>query len=230
MRQIKDPIIRRDELLNTAERLIYQKGYELMTVQDILTELSIAKGTFYHYFASKETLLEAIITRMLDDAETLLQPIVTTPNLPALEKLQRFFTTLTRWKAAEHKALLLAVLRVWYANENALTRHLSNTATTERLAPLLSSIVKEGIAQGSFTMPYSDEMGELIIALIHTLQHTLAKRLLSFDPVQDAFDPIVAVVESYNQALERILGAPLHSLELIEPTTLRAWFLNPDDS
>jgi AcrR family transcriptional regulator len=230
MRRIKDPIIRRDELLNTAERLIYHKGYELMTVQDILTELNIAKGTFYHYFASKESLLEALIARMLDDAETLLQPIVTTPNLPALEKLQQFFTTLTRWKAAEHKALLLAVLRVWYANENALTRHLSSTATTERLAPLLSSIVKEGIAQGSFTTPYSDEMGELIIALIHTLQHTLAKRLLSFDPVQDAFDPIVAVVDSYNQALERILGAPSHSLELIEATTLRAWFLTPDDS
>lgn len=230
MRHIKDPIIRRDELLNTAERLIYQKGYELMTVQDILNELNIAKGTFYHYFASKEALLEAIITRMLDTAKTLLQPIVTAPNLSALEKLQQFFTTLTRWKAAEHKALLLAVLRVWYANENALTRHLSNTATTERLAPLLSSIVKEGIVQGSFTTPYSDEMGELIIALVHTLQYTLAKRLLSFDPVQDAFDPIVAVVESYNQALERILGAPLHSLELIELTTLRAWFLTPDDS
>ena len=52
--------MRRDELLATAERLFYTKGYEKTSVQDILTEMNFSKGGFYHHFASKLAVLEAI--------------------------------------------------------------------------------------------------------------------------------------------------------------------------
>ena len=52
--------IRRDAFLDVAERLIRIKGYEQMTVQDVLDELDASKGAFYHYFDSKEALLQAV--------------------------------------------------------------------------------------------------------------------------------------------------------------------------
>src|SRR5215472_4760327 len=90
--------VKRNEILDLAQRLVYTKGYERMTIQDILDELQISKGAFYHYFDSKQALLEALIERMGQDALQLLNPIVHDPRLGALEKLQRFFDTAVQWK------------------------------------------------------------------------------------------------------------------------------------
>src|SRR5712691_1713827 len=113
-RIVKEHAVRRNEILDVAQRLVYTKGYEQMTIQDILDDLQISKGAFYHYFDSKQALLEALIERLLDEGVQLLLPIVDDPHLPALEKLQRLFDRLVRWKTAQ-KTFLLALMRVLYA-------------------------------------------------------------------------------------------------------------------
>lgn len=50
MRIVKDGGERRKELLDTARRLFISKGYEKTSINDILKEVGIAKGTFYYYF------------------------------------------------------------------------------------------------------------------------------------------------------------------------------------
>ena len=51
---------RRGELLAASEKLFYTKGYENTSVQDILDALELSKGGFYHYFVSKEAVLQEI--------------------------------------------------------------------------------------------------------------------------------------------------------------------------
>ena len=41
---------KRNEILDAAQRLVYTKGYERMTIQGILADLQISSGAFYHYF------------------------------------------------------------------------------------------------------------------------------------------------------------------------------------
>ena len=52
--------LRREAIIRTAERLFFEKGYEETSIQDILDELSISKGGFYHHFDSKIALLSEI--------------------------------------------------------------------------------------------------------------------------------------------------------------------------
>ncbi len=85
-RIVKEHAVRRNEILDVAQRLVNTKGYEQMTIQDILDDLQISKGAFYHYFDSKQALLEAIIERMVDEVEQLLLPIIHDPHLPALHR------------------------------------------------------------------------------------------------------------------------------------------------
>lgn len=59
----EDYAARRNEILDVARRLVYTKGYEQMSIQDILDALKISKGAFYHYFDS-----ETIIIRWVDRA------------------------------------------------------------------------------------------------------------------------------------------------------------------
>jgi AcrR family transcriptional regulator len=62
-RVTKVPEERKQELIDTAERLFLEKGYEQTTVADIVREIEVAQGTFYYYFSSKEEILEAIIEK-----------------------------------------------------------------------------------------------------------------------------------------------------------------------
>ena len=50
----KPPEERRKELIETAGRLFAEKGYESVSVRDILTEVNGAPGMFYYYFKSKQ--------------------------------------------------------------------------------------------------------------------------------------------------------------------------------
>ncbi len=57
--------LRRDEFVDAAQRLIAAKGYEALSIQDLLDDLGASKGAFYHYFGSKSDLLGAVVDRMV---------------------------------------------------------------------------------------------------------------------------------------------------------------------
>ena len=52
--------IRKRQILETAESLFAERGYEATSVQDILDVLHLSKGSFYHHFESKEIVLQKI--------------------------------------------------------------------------------------------------------------------------------------------------------------------------
>jgi AcrR family transcriptional regulator len=156
--------VKRNEILDAAQRLVVTKGYERMTIQDILQDLKISKGALYHYFDSKATVLEALIERMQQEAEEPLLPIVHDAHLSALEKLQRFFATLDRSRTTQ-KAFIADLARVWFADDNAIVREKVDEAIVQRRAPLLTVIVHQGLQEGVFTTRYPDQAGEIILSL-----------------------------------------------------------------
>src|ERR1700737_4592072 len=95
---------KRNAILDATQRAVETTGYEQMAIADILSELQISSGAFYHYFDSKPALLLALVERIGDQIEQLVLPIVHDRELGALDKLLRFFTTLDHWKFA-HKRL-----------------------------------------------------------------------------------------------------------------------------
>ena len=56
---------RKMELLQIAYRLFLTRGYENTSVDGIIEEAGIAKGTYYYYFESKEQMLEEVIDMMI---------------------------------------------------------------------------------------------------------------------------------------------------------------------
>ena len=226
VRIVKEHTVRRNEILDVTQQLVYTKGYEQMTIQDILDDLQISKGAFYHYFDSKQALLEALIERMGDQAEQLVLPIVYDPKLGALEKLQRFFATLNRWKIAQ-KGFFLALLRVWYTDDNAIVRQKMLITGAKRIIPLLTAIIRQGIKEGVLTTSYPDQVGGVVFSIIQGLGDTLAGLLLSVDAERDDLRYIERTVAAYTDALERVLGAPGDSLQLVDTETLKEWFVSP---
>ncbi|HEX6547984.1 MAG TPA: helix-turn-helix domain-containing protein, partial [Candidatus Dormibacteraeota bacterium] len=83
--------VRREAFLDVAQRLITTKGYEAMTIQDVLDELETSRGALYHYFDSKQALLDGVVERFADAAMETIAPVMADPDLPALRKLERVF-------------------------------------------------------------------------------------------------------------------------------------------
>src|ERR1700753_13993 len=62
-RVVKEPEVRRAELLDCAQALFLRKGYERTTINDVIAATGLSQGAFYHHFKAKEELLEAMATR-----------------------------------------------------------------------------------------------------------------------------------------------------------------------
>src|SRR5579859_805123 len=180
----KEYAARRNAILNEAQRLIYTKSYEEMSLQDIVAELHISKGAIFHYFNSKAALLEALIDRMLEEGMQHLMPIARNPGLPAGEKLQRLFATLVQWKT-DQKSFFLAMLRTWYDDGNAIVRQKVRTKRLKQMGVLLNDIIREGIEQRDFMILYSDQIGEVVMCLVESLVDSLSMLLLTFETNPD---------------------------------------------
>jgi AcrR family transcriptional regulator len=215
---------KRKEILDVAQRLIYTKGYEQMSIQDILNELKISKGAFYHYFDSKQALLEALIDQMRLEAEPIILPIINDPDLPTLEKLHRFFDTAARWKTAR-KEYILSLTRVWYADENAIVRQKIYASQLKWSAPYFEKIIRQGMQEGVFNTAYPNQISEMVLTLLYHIGDVMVELIFSGEEKTIELAHAEKMVAAYNDALERVLGAPTGSINLMDRETLKVWFV-----
>ena len=222
---------KRLEILNAAQRLVFSKGYEQMSIQDVLELAGISSGAFHHYFGSRQALLEAVIQGMQREAEKPLLPILHDPHLSAVEKLQGYFDALDRLRMA-NRADLARLLQVWYTDDNALVRLKVDEAIFEQRAPLMAEIVRQGIREGVFTSAYPDQTGEVIMSLLQGMSNTHARLMLAIlqgsdaEAGSEAADIVAAIVAfhaAYMDAIERVLGAPPNSLIRTDAAAVGVW-------
>ena len=215
--------VRRDAFLDAAEHLIRTKGYEQTSVQDILDAAGASRGAFYHYFDSKEELLQAVVERMTDAAIAVIEPIVADPDLPAAGKLQAVFSTAGRWKT-ERSDLLLAFLRSWYSDENDLVRLRVARAGAARLTPLIAGIARQGAAEGAFSCTSPDDAATILLALLNGSSDAIGRLVLDRQAGRTTFDDVVRFMGAYEEAIERILGLAPGSFVLVDTPALHVWF------
>src|SRR5215467_14077981 len=174
----EDIAAKRNAILAAAQRLVLTKGYQHMSVQDVLVDLQISGGAFHHYFDSRGALLEALIDRIQEDSGKPLLPIIHNRDLSAIAKLQGFLSTLDRLRV-ERQQDVLAALRVWYTDANAVVRQRVDDAIFRQRAPMLAEIVRQGVSEGVFTVTSPERAGEVVMALLQALGDTEARLLLT---------------------------------------------------
>jgi AcrR family transcriptional regulator len=83
--------VREDAIVSAVNRLLAEKGFDLMTVDEVAADVGIAKASLYKHFASKEALAAAAMVRVLERTATVVdrQP----SSAPAIQKLE----AVTRW-------------------------------------------------------------------------------------------------------------------------------------
>ncbi len=225
-RVVKKAAERRTEILDAAQDLFLSRGYDATTVNDLLNVVGLSKGAFYHHFAAKEEVLQALVWRMAEQGLAALSPVMKREDLGPLDKLKSFFTEGQRFRK-EHASTLRPLIEVLFRDENLRLRLRGTEQMIELIAPHLGSVLEEGAKTGVFDIDDPIETARLVLnlgTLVHEAFATALKLAASNKP--DAIALLSKRVASYERALERLLGIPKHSLSIIDPELLEL-FLAP---
>lgn len=203
---------RRGEILDSALRLMHDKGYQAMTIQDVLDDLRMSKGALYHYFDSKQALLEGIVESMGQSGATALQAVVDS-DLGALEKLHAYFAASNAWKA-EHAAEVATAMRLWRHENNSLLRQKMSQEAMRTNTPALEAIITQGCREGAFDTEHPHEAAVIIAGMGLQLADAIIDAINAdgSEVLDFRGRSVGSVIAAYTDAIERILGAPADSL------------------
>ena len=215
--------VRREAFVDTGLRLMQAKGYEQMSIQDLLDELGASRGAFYHYFDSKQQLLGAMVDRIADQALAGIEPIVADPRLAAIPKMQRFFGGIAQYKT-DRKALMLEFVNVWKSDDMAVVRDRLRRTMIEKIAPILARIISQGLAEEVFDVDSPSETASILMAMMLGFQDTAMNVYLARQANTISYAQAEQSLQSFAHAFERILGAQRGSIPMVDKQTLDEWF------
>ena len=149
---------RKQELLQIAYGMFISRGYENTSVDEIIEEAGIAKGTYYYYFETKEQMLEEVIGMMIDleteNARQILKAEIAVP--------QKIAGIISSFRPTREETPIEGALM---RPENILMHEKIRKRIVEAAVPILSAVVEEGIAEGVFSCDCIPERVRMLLVI-----------------------------------------------------------------
>ena len=208
MRIVKEAAERKNEILDVAEELFTQKGFDDTSTNDIINTIGIARGTLYHHFKSKEEILDAVIERLEAQLLTTAKMIATDKSIPVL---QRFTKTIMALNV--DTTLGREVIKQVHRPQNALLHQKMQKRLIAEVVPIVGNLISEGTTLGIFNTKHPIEAAEMIMIYSN----------IAFDEmIELPEDEIMRKIQAFIYHTERVLGAKQGLLvEVIMPIFLK---------
>lgn len=216
------PDERRALILDAAQRLFLARGWDDVTIADVLNEAGISKGGFYHHFAAKEDLLDGVVERFTTEALASAEAARVAASGDALKRFNAFLAESSRWKAEHAPQMKFFVDVMLRPGNDVLFGRITAAANTAAM-PVLLGMIAQGVDDGIFDVPDLEIVGETIMAL------SQGRRAVLEDALQAAesgdLDRATARLDHRMVAegalIDRMLGLPRGSVVLSNPTEYR---------
>jgi len=193
-RTAMNPAARKDEFLKAAGELFNEKGFEATSVEDIVQRVGVAKGLFYYYFESKDTLLETQIDAFLSASRESIVEVSNRDALSAMEKIEALFEASGAIRA--HSKSLIAY---FHKPQNRYLHLDLERRMLEEIVPAMEGIIRQGVREGIFHTDHPKETAIAYMAAASALGHR------SMDDATD--ESIVEFVVTFQDITERLFGA-----------------------
>lgn len=192
MRIVKEAEERRNEILDAAEKLFGQNGFDNTSTNDILNEVGIARGTLYYHFKSKEDILDAMIERITSRLTAEAARIAADSTIPVLQRLPMTIMSLNM-----NNSLGTEIVNQVHKPQNALMHRKIQQTLLTAVNPIVADIIKEGTEQGIWSTDYPDELTEM--AMLYSN--------MAFDDISELTqEQRIRKVKGFVYNVERLLG------------------------
>ncbi|MBC8078808.1 MAG: TetR family transcriptional regulator [Gorillibacterium sp.] len=187
---------RKHEIIVAASALFIEKGYGEVPISEILDKVGIAKGTFYHYFSSKEELLSEILERRLQQIGRKADEIAAHEAMPAIEKLRSVMGIIFMSGRGQEGFVLDPTDERHLLMQMKLTNLFYG-----KLKPVLLAITVQGVKEGIFQTGDPSDITDLLLRGITSFTNQSFREMM---------DPGVAMqkIKSIGLVLTRVLGLP----------------------
>ncbi|MWV47102.1 TetR family transcriptional regulator [Paenibacillus sp. HJL G12] len=210
MRVVKEAEERINEILDAADELFFQKGFDGTSTNDILEKVGIARGTLYHHFKSKEDIMDALIdrykVRMLDAA----QEIAANKSIPVVERIIQVVMALNISGGGSAE-----MMDHIHKPQNALMHHKIQRVIISGVTPILAGIIREGIEEGLFNTPFPYECMEMVVIYANTV--------FDDDYIEMTNEELAARMHAFIFNIERMLGVKqgslMHTMKMFDNKT-----------
>ena len=157
MARNKYPELTVEKILDTAQRLFLEKGYDNTTIQDIVDHLDgLSKGAVYHHFKSKEEIMDAVGDRMFA-ANNPFEKVKNRKDLNGLQKLQEAI----RLNQSDDDRTSMVIQSIPLTrNPRLLVEMIQSNLNV--LTPYYEALLEEGNKDGSVHTEYVKEIAELM--------------------------------------------------------------------
>lgn len=201
MKIIKNPEERKNEILDAADKLFTQKGFDGTSTNDILEAVGIARGTLYYHFKSKEDIMDSLIDRYSTSVLTRAKEVAENKSIPVYERIVQTVMALNMNHDSGKE-----IIEHIHKPQNALMHFKAQKAILNGLTPILTEIVKEGIEQGLCTTPYPYEAIEMLVVYTNTV--------FDGNMIDLTDEDRILRVKAFVFHTERLLGVEIGTLSL----------------
>lgn len=203
----------REKILDCAKNLFFTIGYEKTSVQRIIDEVGIAKGTFYHHFKTKEQLLDELTDSLIEVEVNQTIETVLSSDWDAITKFNNMVNRQSEWKV-NHFELLYTVLKAYYSENNHFFRELMRQKNIRNYAPIFEKIIEQGIREGTFKTAYPKEMSEMVLRISNVESEEILNIMLNHSMYEAPAKEVTRRYQMLVYAMEKILGAKEGSIKI----------------
>jgi TetR/AcrR family transcriptional regulator, transcriptional repressor for nem operon len=157
----------RERLLAAGEELVGRKGFHGCGLSEILAHAGVPKGSFYHYFGSKEEFGVALIERIRDGYEAVVKPILSDRKLSPISRLRGIFEAAREdWQSSgQYRACLISKMAL-DASDLSEPVHAAVKCAYQQWSALLAQVVREAQAAGEIERKHDpDRLGSVLVML-----------------------------------------------------------------
>ena len=157
----------RQHIIDTALPIILGKGFSAVGLSELLTEAAVPKGSFYHYFKSKEAFGEALLDSYFADYHERLRARLKAEEGDAAQRLMSYWTMWRETQASDGPIGKCLIVKL--AGEVSDLSEAMRTALqrgTDRIIALLAECIDDGVADGSLVAAAAADVDEQATALM----------------------------------------------------------------
>ena len=152
----------KQHILDTGRSIILGKGFSAVGLNEILSTAQVPKGSFYHYFKSKEAFGEALVDSYMQDYLTHVDALLQPDGTPAATRLLRYWDSWTRTSDGQTTECNCLVVKLsGEVSDMSEAMRVALLRGTNQIIERLGQCIADGLADGSLSSDFDAQQTAL---------------------------------------------------------------------